>query len=112
MSMMGLAASPGTAVLPTWWIPPTARAASISASASRSTRNLPGQRGSYGTIRTGSWSASAAPSGAIESTRGGDAGAAVERGLLAPEVCDGRVVVHPLARDAVPVGARAQLGED
>src|ERR1035437_3048712 len=40
-----------------------------------------------------------------------DAAAAVELGLGAPELGDGLVAVDPLARDPVPVGPRAQLGE-
>ena len=44
-------------------------------------------------------------------SRGADAAAAVELRLRAAELGDGLVAVHPLARDPVPVGARAQLRE-
>src|SRR6266576_188182 len=45
------------------------------------------------------------------SARCADAAAAVELGLLAAELGHGLLAVHPLARDAVPVGARAKLRE-
>src|SRR6185437_659892 len=40
-----------------------------------------------------------------------DAGVSVELRLLAPQLSDGGIAIHPLARDPVPVVARAQLRE-
>src|SRR5581483_4842660 len=52
-STIGLAASPGTAVLPTCSTP-TARSPSAPATRSRTRRNVPSHAGSYGTTTTGS----------------------------------------------------------
>src|SRR5829696_930142 len=54
MSTIGLAASPRTAVLPTWWMPPVARSPIAASSAARSRSNAAAQAGSWETISIGS----------------------------------------------------------
>ena len=44
--MIGFASRPGTAVLPTWWIPPTAQSPIAASRSSRSLSNRAGQAGS------------------------------------------------------------------
>jgi len=53
MSMMGLAESPGTAVLATCWMGPASQGASTEASAAFLASNRAGQRKSYGSMMTG-----------------------------------------------------------
>src|SRR4051812_11916568 len=54
MSITGFASSPGTAVLPTWWTPPTIQPPIASSSRRRSRSKREGQSGSYATTRIGS----------------------------------------------------------
>src|SRR5450759_629694 len=53
MSIIGLAARPGIAVDPMWWIPPLSQAASTASNSARSASNRSGQSGSYGVMTTG-----------------------------------------------------------
>src|SRR3954452_20867898 len=54
MSITGLASSPGTAVLPTWWMPPVSHVPIAAARSSRSRSKRAGQSGSCRTTRIGS----------------------------------------------------------
>src|SRR2546423_7297602 len=54
MSTIGFEASPGTAVEPTWWMPPSSHGASTRSSSARSASKRSGHSGSYGTTTTGS----------------------------------------------------------
>jgi hypothetical protein len=67
MSMIGLASSPGTAVLPTWCMPPEIQAPIDSARATRSSSNRRGQAWSYAESRIGSSGGIASEVGCDES---------------------------------------------
>src|SRR5262245_39915959 len=63
MSMIRLAMSPGTAVLPMWWMPPVIQAPMAARIARDSRSNRAGQSGRYGTSRIGSSTGSGSAAG-------------------------------------------------
>lgn len=122
--MIGLASSPGTAVLPTWWMPPTTQSPIASSSAARSSSNRVDQDGSYPESRIGSSAAngSGGRSGSISGSSLSDAsrrardrsdsgyGESVKRALLL-DLDETLMVEEPAAEAAFLASAQLAAAE-
>ena len=128
MSITGFASKPGTAVLPTWWIPPTtqspiappmprAPARSAQATSRRSRRSAPARRSRRAPLRMSRWDVRPAPRQQVRSSPGAPREARVREAQTRPGQrsrsfrADRARLIAPPLRAHAPVQSRTRREE-